>query len=92
MGVVGSQEALQDAAAGGRGPAPRHDEVLEAHRQAEQRRQPPERGRARLPRRAEAPVGSGGGLQGTLVVERDPGMQGAVLAVRQVEVGLDELS
>ena len=69
VGVVGADEALEDAAAGGRGPALGDHEVLERDRDPEQRRQV-RHGRLPCPAsHLKAAVGGIGGIGGTLVVE-----------------------
>jgi len=72
MGVVGADEATEDATAGGRGKPPGDDEVLQRHGDAEE----PWEGGERLlpcpPGRGESAIRGFGGVAGPVFVERRP--------------------
>ncbi len=78
--VVRGAVALEDAGAGGALAALDRDEVLETDRDPQQRMQRIDRGRPIGARGGKAGVGGVGIGQGTLVVEREPGVEAVVRA------------
>ena len=88
----GATVALEDPRAGGALAAVHRDEVLERDRDAEQRVEPVERvGRVR-PRRGEPGVGGVGLGERPLAIDRQPGVEGVVVALGGGEVRLGQLA
>ena len=92
MGVVRRPIALEDARAGGALAALDADQVLEGDRDAEERMQGGNRGRALVLAAASSRIGRVGLGQGRFPIDRQPCVQGVVLALGRVEMGERKVS